>query len=64
MKKRSFTIKVKQPKIRNLDLMNAWQSGMMRTKIIPNKKKKLKKFNWKQAIADYLNIKKLQQVSA
>ena len=64
MKKKSFTIKVKQPKIRNLDLMNAWQSGMMRTKIIPNKKKKEKKFNWKQAIADYLNIKKLQQVSA
>lgn len=64
MKKKSFTIKVKQPKIRNLDLMNAWQSGMMRTKVIPNKKKKMKKFNWKQAIADYLNIKQLQQVSA
>lgn len=55
-------IKIKKP--RNIALMNAWQSGMMRTKVIPNKKKKEKKFNWKQAIADYLNIKQIQQLSA
>ena len=52
--KKKYNIK----KPRNLDLMNAWQSGRMRTKIIPNKKKKVKKFNWKKDIADYLNIKK------
>ena len=37
--------------------MNMWQSGMLRTKVIPNKKKKMKKFNWKKDMADYLNIK-------
>lgn len=52
--KKKYNIK----KPRNLDLMNAWQSGRMRTQIIPNKKKKVKKFNWKKDIADYLNIKK------
>lgn len=48
-------IKIKKP--RNLILMNEWQSGRMRTKIIPNKKKKIKKFNWKKEVADSLNIK-------
>jgi len=57
MKKEIITIKLKKPKIRNLQLMNMWQSGMLRTKIIPNKKKKFKKFNWKKDIVDYLNIK-------
>ena len=52
--KKKYNIK----KPRNLDLMNAWQSGRMRTQIIPNKKKKVRKFNWKKDIADYLNIKK------
>ena len=37
--------------------MNAWQSGRLRTQIIPNKKKKFKKFNWKKDLVDYLNIK-------
>lgn len=57
MKKEIITIKLKKPKFRNIALMNAWQSGRMRTKIIPNKKKNVKKFNWKKEIADYLNIK-------
>ena len=52
--KKKYNIK----KPRNLDLMNAWQSGRMRIQIIPNKKKKVRKFNWKKDIADYLNIKK------
>lgn len=45
-------------------LFNLYHNGLFRHKTIPNKKKKMKKFNWKQAIADYLNIKQLQQVSA
>lgn len=57
MKKETIVIKLKKPKIRNSQLMNMWQSGMLRTKVIPNKKKKMKKFNWKKDMADYLNIK-------
>ena len=57
MKKETMIIKLKKPKIRNSQLMNMWQSGMLRTKVIPNKKKKMKKFNWKKDMADYLNIK-------
>ena len=57
MKKETMIIKLKKPKIRNSQLMNMWQSGMLRTKVIPNKKKKVKKFNWKKDMADYLNIK-------
>ena len=57
MKKETMTIKLKKPKIRNSQLMNMWQSGMLRTKVIPNKKKKIKKLNWKKDMADYLNIK-------
>ena len=41
MKKETMTIKLKKPKIRNSQLMNMWQSGMLRTKVIPNKKKKM-----------------------
>ena len=37
MKKETMTIKLKKPKIRNSQLMNMWQSGMLRTKVIPNK---------------------------
>lgn len=40
MKKETMTIKLKKPKIRNSQLMNIWQSGILRTKVIPNKKKK------------------------
>lgn len=57
MKRKTIIIELKKPKIRNLQLMNAWQSGRLRTQIIPNKKKKFKKFNWKKDLVDYLNIK-------
>ena len=57
MKKETMTIKQKKPKIRNSQLMNMWQSGMLRTKVIPNKKKDVKKYNWKKDVTDYLNIK-------
>lgn len=53
-------IKIKKP--RNIALMKEWQSGLLRTKVIPNKKKKLKKFNWKKDMADYLNIDKITLV--
>lgn len=39
-------------------LFNLYHNGLFKQKIIPNKKKKAKKFNWKKDIADYLNIKK------
>lgn len=59
MKKKKIIIAVKTPKPRNFALINAQIAGLLRTKVIPNKKKKLKKFNWKKDIADYLNIKKI-----
>lgn len=40
--------KIKVNKPRDTILMNEWQSGRMRTKVIPNKKKVVKKFNWKK----------------
>lgn len=39
-------------------LFNLYHNGLFKQKIIQNKKKKVKKFNWKKDIADYLNIKK------
>lgn len=39
-------------------LFNLYHNGLFYHKIISNKKKKIKKFNWKKDIADYLNIKK------
>ena len=36
-----------------------FHNGLFKQKIIQNKKKKVKKFNWKKDIADYLNIKKM-----
>ena len=59
MKKKKMTITVKIPKSRNFALINAQITGLLRTKVIPNKKKNVKKFNWKKDIADYLNIKKM-----
>ena len=56
MNKEKIKIKSKRIKVRNLDLMNAWQSGMMRTKVIPNKKKKNKKFNLEKDLSYYPNI--------
>jgi len=58
MKKKKMTIIVKTPKSRNFALINAQIAGLLRTKVIPNKKKHVKKFNWKKDMTDYLNIKK------
>lgn len=62
MKTKKMTIMVKTPKPRNFTLINAQIAGLLRTKVIPNKKKNVKKFNWKKDIADYLNIKKMTLV--
>lgn len=37
-------------------LFNLYHNGLFRHKIIKNKKKELKKFNWKKEISPYLNI--------
>ena len=34
-----------------------FHNGLYKQKVIPNKKKTVKKFNWKKDMADYLNIK-------
>ena len=57
MKKKKMTITIKTPKPRNFALINAQIAGLLRTKVIPNKKKNVKKFNWKKDMTDYLNIK-------
>lgn len=36
-----------------------FHNGLYKQKVIPNKKKDVKKYNWKKDIADYLNIKKM-----
>ena len=38
-------------------LFNLYHNKLFRQKVIPNKKKNVKKFNWKKDMADYLNIK-------
>ena len=56
MKKENIKVKSKRIKVRNLDLMNAWHILIMRTKVIPNKKKKNKKFNLEKDLSYYPNI--------
>ena len=38
---------------------NLYHNGLFKQKIIPNKKKKIKKFNYKKEISFYLNIHSL-----
>lgn len=38
-------------------LFNLYHNKLFKQKVIPNKKKDVKKFNWKKDMADYLNIK-------
>ena len=35
-----------------------FHNGLYKQKVIPNKKKDVKKYNWKKDMTDYLNIKK------
>ena len=34
-----------------------FHNGLYKQKVIPNKKKDVKKYNWKKDVTDYLNIK-------
>ena len=34
-----------------------FHNGLYKQKVIPNKKKDVKKYNWKKDMTDYLNIK-------
>lgn len=38
-------------------LFNLYHNKLFKQKVIPNKKKNIKKFNWKKDVANYLNIK-------
>ena len=51
---RKETITVKIPKARNFNHIQAQIKGLMRTKVIKNKKKETKKFNFKKEMANYL----------
>lgn len=53
--KKKMTITVKIPKPRNLALISAQIAGLTRTKVIPNKKKAIRKFNMKKEISYYLS---------
>ena len=35
-----------------------FHNGLYKQKVIPNKKRDVKKYNWKKDMTDYLNIKK------
>lgn len=54
MKKKNKRIKTGEERCL---LFNLYHNRLFRQKIIPNKKKKEKKFNWKKDVTDYLNIK-------
>lgn len=56
MKSKKMTITVKIPKPRDFNLINAQLKGLLRTKIIRNKKKDVKKYNWKKDMSYYLSI--------
>ena len=56
MKSKKMTITVKIPKPRDFNLINAQIKGLLRTKVIRNKKKDVKKYNWKKDMSYYLSI--------
>ena len=51
--KKKFSIDIKLPKPRNFALIDAQIKGLMRTKVIKNKKKENKKFDMKKEISYY-----------
>ena len=59
MKKKNKRIKTGEERCL---LFNLYHNGLFRQKVIPNKKKKEKKFNWKKDMTDYLNIKRFMLV--
>lgn len=56
MKAKKMTISIKTPKPRDFNHYALQLKGLMRTKVIKNKKKEIKKFNWKKDSTDYSNI--------
>lgn len=38
-------------------LFNLYHNKLFKQKVIPNKKKNIKRFDWKKDMADHLNIK-------
>ena len=54
--------KIKQKKLINQESkilrFELFHNGLYKQKVIPNKKKDVKKYNWKKDMTDYLNIKK------
>lgn len=55
-KKKKEIINIPIPKPRNSALINAQIKGLLRTRVIKNKKKEIKKFNWKKEIPYYSNV--------
>lgn len=53
--KKKITLHSKAPKHRDFNLINAQIKGLLRTKIIKNKKKEIKKYNWKKDTSYYLS---------
>lgn len=53
--KKKLDIVIKTPKPRNFALIDAQIKGLMRTKIIKNKKKENKKFDIKKEISYYIS---------
>ena len=53
--------KIKQKKLINQESrilrFELFHNGLYKQKVIPNKKKDVKKYNWKKDMTDYLNIK-------
>ena len=58
--KRKETIVVKVPKPRNFELYELQLKGLMRTRVVKNKKRGIKKFNLNKESSYYSNI--LQEV--
>lgn len=52
---KKISIKIKVPKQRDFNHYSCQLKGIMRTKIIPNKKKKSCKFNLRKELSSYLN---------
>lgn len=60
MVKRKETITFKAPKQRNFELIELQLKGLMRTRVVKNKKREIKKFNLNKESSYYSNI--LQEV--
>lgn len=60
--KKKIILHIKTPKPRNFALIDAQIKGLMRTKVIKNKKKEIKKYNWKKDTSYYLSSLLVQSI--